>query len=211
VECDSGAISCQLDRIANQLTGFDLNAFLATLIATLVGAAVAGAISIALYRHELSNSRREDVDDAVVVLIREVQIYADQMRRWRAELQAYSANAVQRIGVPSPIEKPPMGPDRAGIDTAVETLIVLTSGTERDVAERARQVLYELTFIADDAQAAEYAAVRRVLVAWRARKRSNEEILSSLTVIDVRRKGIEAGKPTEELPPSPEPYRRIEG
>lgn len=211
MDCAPATISCELDRIADQLTGFDINGFLATLIATLIGAFVAGVVSIALYRHEVSNRRKGEIDLAVVALIREIQQYSDRLRRWRVELQAYSVNATQRIGVPSAIEMPPPGPDRAGIDTAVEALIVLTAGNERRVAERARQVLYELTFIKDeDAQATEYAAVRRVLVAWRARKRTDDEVLAALNTVDARRRGIEAGKSADELPSAPEPYERSE-
>jgi len=90
MDCAPATISCELDRIADQLTGFDINGFLATLIATLIGAFVAGVVSIALYRHEVSNRRKGEIDLAVVALIREIQQYSDRLRRWRVELQAYS-------------------------------------------------------------------------------------------------------------------------
>lgn len=41
VECEPNQISCQLNRIADEVTGFDFDAFLSTLIATVIGAVIA--------------------------------------------------------------------------------------------------------------------------------------------------------------------------
>ncbi len=45
-------MACQLDRIADAMAGFDWNAFVATLIATIVGALVAAFIGLAVARME---------------------------------------------------------------------------------------------------------------------------------------------------------------
>ncbi|NLP82600.1 hypothetical protein HF576_01940 [Microbacterium sp. CFH 90308] len=45
-------IACQLDRIADAMSGFDWNAFWATLIATIIGALVASLIGLAVARAE---------------------------------------------------------------------------------------------------------------------------------------------------------------
>lgn len=193
------------------MTRFDWNGFAATLMATLVGAVVAAVISIVLYRHEASTRRRGEVDDAVVTLIREIQIHSSRTREWYHALQDYRVQASTRLvtGTGGQVALPPIGPDRAGIDTAVEALIVLTDGDDRRIAERARQVLYELTFVGDgDLASNEYSSVRRVLVSWRAQKRSAAETLASLEVIDRRREQLEGGAMPESLPPSPEPYER---
>lgn len=99
-------------------------------------------------------------------------------------------------------------PDRAELDTAVEALVVMTRKAERAVAEGVRQVLYELSFIQDPERATvEFYAVRRVLVAWRAGKRSDSETLASLNIIDARRQMLESGADTPS-PDMPEPYER---
>lgn len=62
---------------------------------------------------------------------------------------------------------------------------MLTTGDDRRVAERARQVLYELTFLEEfEKQRTEYSSIRGVLVAWRARKRDAYETIASLDVVD---------------------------
>lgn len=211
VDCDT--ISCQLDRIVEEMSRFDWNDFMSTVVATLVGAAVAALISVLLYRHELNSRRVAEVNDAVVILIREIQTHSMRTREWYDELQDFRANgrggarAVDGKLTPKPTA--PVAPDRAGLDTAVEALIVLTDGDDRKIAERARQVLYEVTFIGDGHQAAvEYGSVRRILVSWRARKRTTLETLANLNIVDRRRTALEGGALPESLEPAPEPYER---
>ena len=197
------------------MSRFDWNDFMSTLVATLVGAAVAAIISVLLYRHELKSKRATEVNDAVVALIREIQTHSMRTREWHDELQEFRAGwgGEARIIDGKLTLRPaaPIAPDRAGLDTAVETLIVLTDGDDRRIAERVRQVLYELTFIGDGHQAAiEYGAVRRILVSWRARKRTTLETLANLDIVDRRRAAIEDGALPESLEPAPEPYVRSE-
>lgn len=52
MDCSPASITCQLDRIADQLSEFDWNAFTATLIATIIGALVAAFIGLAVARME---------------------------------------------------------------------------------------------------------------------------------------------------------------
>lgn len=207
--CNESQISCQLDRIADAMSGFDTNGFLATLIATLVGATIAGTVSVALYRREATSRRRSEIDTATVTLIRAIQEHSDAFRHWQVEYQAFSVNAFQSIGTPSQTLAPPLPPDRASIDTAVEALVLLTVKSERKVADSTRQILYELAFLEKaDQRTNEFAAVRRVLVAWRAKRRTDEETLASLATVEARRKTIERGIPETEWPPVPEPYER---
>lgn len=204
--CDT--LTCQLTRIADDLTAFDLNDFLSTLLATLFGALIAAVVSVALYRHEQRRKRRSEIDAAVVVLIRAVQGYSRDYTRFTqvvGDRVKQSPQAVQQ-GWDTRIQSVPE-PDRTEIDTAIESLIVITDGSDRGVAERTREVLYELTFIDAEAQRTEYAAIRRVLVAWRARKRTAAETLQSLETLDERRRLIESRAPGE-LPPLPEPFIR---
>ncbi|MFD4957853.1 hypothetical protein [Microbacterium sp. NPDC058389] len=213
VDCENDPISCQLGRIVEEMSRFDWNDFLSTLIATLVGAAIAAIISVLLYRHESKTRRTAEITDAVVILIKEIQVHSSRTRDWFEELQSFRSEwgAGARIvdGKLTASPPAPIRPDRAGLDTAVETLIVLTKGDDRKIAERVRQVLYELTFIADGHLAAiEYGSVRRVLVSWRAGKRSTQDTLASLQIIDGRRQALEAGARPDTLRPSPEPYER---
>lgn len=210
--CDPDAIRCQIERIADSLNSFDWNAFSSTLIATVVGALIAALISVALYRHEAKSRSAAEVDAAVITLMHAIQGYSQNYRKFTRSLDKQASQsplAVQQGWADRVVVVDE--PDRTGIDTAIESLIVLTDGDDREIAERTRAVLYELNFLSDaERQASEYAAVRRVLVAWRAGKRSTSETLSSLAAVDGRRRLIEAGKPESELPAAPEPYERLE-
>lgn len=209
--CDPNTIRCQVERIADSLNSFDWNAFSSTLIATIFGALIAALISIALYRHEAKARRSAEVDAAVITLMRAIQGYSQNYRKFIRSVEAQASQsplAVQQGWVDRVV--PADEPDRTEIDTAIESLIVLTNADDREIAERTRAVLYELNFLRDaERQASEYAAVRRVLVAWRAGKRSTPETLSSLDIVDNRRRLIEAGSPESELPAAPEPYARL--
>lgn len=48
MSCDTGAWACELSRIADAMNGFDWNGFAATLLATIIGAAVAAGVSFLL-------------------------------------------------------------------------------------------------------------------------------------------------------------------
>ncbi|ANG85774.1 hypothetical protein [Microbacterium aurantiacum] len=48
--CDPGLIACQLERIANAISGFDWNTLVATFIATVAGALVAALVGLAVAR-----------------------------------------------------------------------------------------------------------------------------------------------------------------
>ncbi|MFJ2542566.1 hypothetical protein [Microbacterium sp. NPDC087589] len=210
MNCAADPIACKLDEIARALQGSEWSSFWPTLLATLVGAAVAGLVSIALYRHERKRRNRSEVDVAVAELIREVQAYSHAYQGFLQYMSNWSQAEMKRLAVGGPATgySHPGVPAREGIDTAVEMLVVLTTGEDRLVAERTRQVLYELNFLEDyEKQRPEYYAIRRVLVAWRAQKRTAEETLTSLDVVDRRRELIESGN-DENLPPSPEPYSR---
>lgn len=207
MECSDSQVSCQLGRIADAMTGFDVNGFLATLIATLVGALIAGAVSIALYRREAANRTRGEVDAAVVTLIRAIQEYSGALRQWQLDIKSHAMQLT--FGRRPQPQTAPRTPDRSTMDTAVEALVVLTAKSERRVADATRQILYELTFMEDEEQRSkEFAAVRRVLVAWRAKRRSDAETIASLELLDTRRVMIVAGKDEQTWPPLPEPYER---
>lgn len=208
--CDPTTTRCQVQRIADALTSSDWNTFWSTLIATLIGALVAALISIALYRHERTAHRGAEVDGAVIALIRAIQSYSrdySKFIRSLAAVETQSILAVQQGWAARAVVADE--PDRTEIDTAIESLIVLTDASDREIAEHTREVLYELSFLkAPDRQASENAAVRRILVAWRAGKRSSNETLSSLAVVDERRRLINSGAPEDSWPATPEPYLR---
>lgn len=52
LDCESTPIACQLERIADALSGFDVNSFAATLLATIIGAVVAALIGLVVARAE---------------------------------------------------------------------------------------------------------------------------------------------------------------
>lgn len=210
MDCTSSPIACKLEEIARAIEGAEWSNFWPTLLATLVGAIIAGGVSIGLYRHEKNLRKRGEIDSSVLELIREVQTYSQSYEKFLRYLEDWKHAEHRRLLTNGPATgfTHPGAPAREGIDTAVEMLVVLTKGDDRRVAERTRQVLYELTFIEDSsAQRLEYGAVRRVLVAWRAQKRTTKETLANLDIVDRRRKMLESGT-TENLPPAPEPYER---
>ena len=210
MDCESFPLSCKLDEIARAIEGTEWSSFWPTMLATVIGALVAGCISIGMYRHEQTLRKRGEIDAAVSALIREIQAYSQEYEGFLQYLEAWRlAESTRRAtGGPATGMSYPGFPARDGIDTAVEMLVVLTEGDDRRVAERVRQVLYELSFLKDwAAQRIEYHAVRRVLVAWRAKKRSIDETLANLDIVDNRRALIEEGR-TDDLPAVPEPYVR---
>ncbi|UOE43866.1 hypothetical protein [Agromyces larvae] len=157
--------------------------------------------SLALQEGELSTRHRGEVDRVVAELIRAIQVYARANTRF---MQAI------RTGGFSGSRDRPAEPDRTDLDSAIETFLVIANQQERPIAERARQVLYELNFLKDDHAAwIEYSAVRRVLIAWRAGKRSDLETIANLDLIDIRRR-IQEKQTGEPLPAEPEPYVRAE-
>ncbi|EQM83389.1 hypothetical protein [Microbacterium maritypicum] len=213
MDCDKYPISCELEQIARAISDSDASTFWLTLLATLVGAVAAGATSIALYRHELKTRNRGEIDVAVSELIREVQKYSQEYTRFVKDLRSWQFAEADRLSAllgsgPTTPREMPDSPAREGIDTAVEMLVVLTNGDDRRVAERCREVLYELNFLKDfEAQRVEYGSVRRVLVAWRARKRDADATIANLETIDERRRIIETGS-DDPIPDAPEPYKR---
>ncbi|NYD76122.1 hypothetical protein [Leifsonia soli] len=209
MSCHHNDLACQVARLADSLTGFDWDGFVATVLATVVGAAAAALVSIVLYRHELRTRRRGDIDAAAVALIRGIQTYTREYRMFQQSLRARAEQSIMAVqqGWVERVTLTPE-PDRAELDTAVEALVVITRKSERIVAERARQVLYELTFIRNpDKSVEEYNNVRRVLVSWRAGKLKDGQTVEALNVVDRRRQVIN-GDVDGPLPDSPEPYVR---
>ena len=45
MDCDITPITCELSRVADAVQGFDWNSFVATLLATVTGAAIAAFVS----------------------------------------------------------------------------------------------------------------------------------------------------------------------
>ncbi|MEN0022018.1 MAG: hypothetical protein AAGC61_01965 [Microbacterium sp.] len=214
MDCDTFPLSCKLEEIADAIGQSDANTFWLTLLATLVGALAAAVVSIVLYRHELKTRNRGEIDVAVAELIREIQRYSREYERFIKQIRSWEMTETNRLSVllstptPAAPREFPEQPAREGIDTAVEMLVVLTAGDDRRVAERCREVLYELNFLQDfEQQRVEYSSIRRVLVAWRARKRDADATIANLDIVDARRHLLESGS-TDSLPDSPEPYRR---
>lgn len=104
------SVGSQLFKLADELGSAALGNFWGTLTATLVGALFAGLVSVALYGGESRSRQRREVDFATVTLIRAIQEHSDAYRRWQVEYQAFSVNAYQSIGTPTPIIAPPLPP-----------------------------------------------------------------------------------------------------
>lgn len=193
-----------LVHLVTEASGSAPNSFWGTLIATLVGATFAGAVSVALYRGEASSRLRGEIDRATVALIRSIQEHSDAYRHWKIEYEAFSVNAFQSIGRPTPIVAPPLPPDLSSIDTAAGALVVLTRGKDRAVASHAQMVLAGMGSLNDSSLLMrESAAVRSILVDWRARHRSSAETVSALEVMQARQVAFDAGAPEEQWPPIP--------
>lgn len=78
MDCERYRISCQLNRIADELTGFDVEAFISTLIATVIGAALAlfGAwwLDQRRAKDEAKERYERRLDDALYRFLEEVGI-----------------------------------------------------------------------------------------------------------------------------------------
>lgn len=76
MECEKRPLACQLERIADDLTQPDLDGFILTLLATLIGAAVALAGSFWLERNR---SARENAREALNASARELERYEERL------------------------------------------------------------------------------------------------------------------------------------
>ncbi len=207
MDCEVTPITCELSRIADALQGFDWNSFVATLLATLAGAAVAAFVSYLVYRGERSERYTAALNDAAATVMIELHNYSQDYRRFVRELTEWAAAKANAPNLSTTTQ--PREPDRAGLDIALDVLIVKGRRSDRGVAEAVKRIAYELTFTSDPAWlASEYQTVRRVVAAWRSGRRSISETLVSLTRLDERRQLKQSGKAEEHLPPSPEPYER---
>lgn len=76
MDCEKYRISCQLEQIADKLTGFDTGAFISTLLATVIGAILAllGAWWLDRRRHKNEAKQRYEqrLDDALYRLVEEL-------------------------------------------------------------------------------------------------------------------------------------------
>lgn len=206
MSCTPDEVACQIERIADRMSVFDLNGFLATLIATVIGAAVASVITVLLYRHELRERRRVTIDDAIVLLIKEIQDFTNRLRAWRAESAKYERR-MQRLGKKLAVDELPTVPDRSAMQTAAEAFVLVSGKPEQTIAENTRRLLVGLSKVSYlRREPTEYNDVRQILVAWRSGKRSTDEALGGLNSVDGNRAIIMGGHEPESYHRVPDPF-----
>lgn len=207
--CDPDTLRCQVERIANELSSFDVEGVLATFAATLVGAALAGVVAWLVFRGESKERYEERLTDAVEAL-------STAMTRTAREFRDFQEELVEHLALPD-IEqqwpKRPEEPDRVALDVGLDMLIARARRADRDTAVQIREVAYQLTYITDGRWAqAEYATLRRVIVAWRAGRRTQKQTRESLRVVNERR-ALKAENPNiapDQLPKAPEGHEATE-
>jgi len=204
VHCDVNRISCQLDRIADSLGGFDWNSFTATLLATMAGALIAAFAAMFVYRGERGERYRSSMDDAAVDVMTALHDYSQQYRTFLRDITDYYAASM----LANQTASRPADPDRARLDIALDVLIVKGRKEDKQVAQRLKGVVYELTFTEDSEWLAkEYQTVRRIVAAWRSAHRTPHATIRNLGIVEQRREMKQAGKPEKDMPPAPEPYK----
>lgn len=206
--CDPADIACNIDRIANDLTGFDLEGALATLAATLIGAGIAGLVAWLIFRGESNERYEQRLTDAVEALSTAMARTARDFGAWQEKLITY-------LALDPDLQKNsmrPEEPDRVALDVGLDMLIARARKADRVIAMQIREVAYQLSFIQDAKWArAEYATLRRVIVAWRAGRRSASETRESLRIVNERRRLMEANPSiaADELPAAPERHESL--
>lgn len=209
MDCVDSRLSCQLARIADELGGFDWEGVISTFAATLVGALLAAIVAWLVFRGESNERYAERMTDAVESLSTAMSRTARDFVRWQEEL-------IDFFSLPEPERERrdrPEEPDRVALDVGLDMLIARARGADRVTAQQIREVAYQLAFIQDGRWAeAEYATLRRVIVAWRAGRRSQTETRASLATMDERRSIAEKMSSVDEskLPAAPEKYQRTD-
>lgn len=205
VTCDPNTLRCQIERIANELSAFDLEGVLATFAATLVGAGLAGLAAWLVFRGESNERYEQGLTDAVEAL-------STAMTRTARDFVAWKARLIEHFAAQETAQKPseaPEEPDRVALDVGLDMLIARARKDDRVIAIQIREVAYQLSFVEDAKWAnAEYATLRRVIVAWRAGRRSDKVTRANLAIVNERRKLKKANpaiKP-ENLPKAPETH-----
>lgn len=199
------AIVCRLERIATELERFDVEGVIASFAATLVGALSAAVVAWLVFRGESQERYQERLTDAVESLSTAMTRTAREFADWQEKLSDYyeiDEDVRGFLAVPDP-------PDRVLLDVSLDMLIARARGADRKTAQQIREVAYQLSYVRDGAWArAEYATLRRVVVAWRAGRKSQREIRADLATIDERRRlaGKQKRVDDTELPPAPEKY-----
>jgi len=197
-------ITDDVHRIADALTGFDVGSLVETIVGTLVGALLAGVVAFLVLRQERSERYETKITDAARDVMVQIAEYAKEVRNFRGRLIDHHAAEANGTTTTRPLE-----PERTDLDVSLDILIARSKARDRIVAEGIREVAYELTFVMDmDWSSREYHALRRVISAWRSARRSNDETIASLLVINDRRRRTEAGAKADDLPAAPEPFER---
>lgn len=132
---DQGEIEEQLRLIASTLSGFDTSGFFATLLATLLGAAIAGLASYFIYHRERNERYTTQLDEVASVVMMELHEYSCEHRRFIRDVTEWAAAQVNN---PSMKLERPKEPDRSPLDIALDVLIVKSKRDDRRVAEAVR-------------------------------------------------------------------------
>lgn len=198
-----------LTSIEESLRGANSNEFLSTLFATLVGASIAGLFSFLIFHRERAERYEVALDEAATRVMKELHLYGQDYRRFISALTEAAADYASPPSV-NWARTRPTEPDRADLDVALDVLLVKARRGDRQIADLIKRTVYELTFTQNaEWLVREYHTVRRVVAAWRAKRRSKGETLASLTRINSRRAMIQDGVADEDIPAAPEPYERI--
>jgi hypothetical protein len=180
MECDLVANGCQMDRIADSLESTDWLGFFLTVLATVVGAAIAALFAWILWRRDRRDNYRRSVDGATAEVMLALSTTGIEITRFHKEL----IESISLVGSSEGVRQP----DRVRLDVGLEVLIIVTQGSDRDVAVCAREVAYDATTTVMDPewQVAALAAVRRVLWRWRARQTNAEVTLIELKKVNLQ-------------------------
>lgn len=197
MSCDPGEIVCELGRIADRMSTFDANAFLSTLLATLVGAGVASLISVLVYRHERKEQKRASLDAATLDLVREISNLVAAHEDYITKKAHFDANIHMALRRSSTYGEPPTAPSEFDMLAATEALLLLSDKTDWYVAEWTRQLIEGLSKLAyDDHVKSQYIHARRLLAAWRAGRKTSAEVTGLLNTLRANLKSLELGHPS---------------
>lgn len=150
MDCERFRISCQLDRIADELTGFDWDAFSATLIATVIGAALALAGTWWLDR------RRSRTETA--------QLY---VRRLDDALYRFLQEAGERMHLLASAPPMPLGPPST-LHAAASMVRMVSRNDDAKATKQMQYAVDRIGLIANaDLQRRQIEILGQVVRAWR--------------------------------------------
>lgn len=178
MSCDPARVACQLDRLIDASGGWDWNAFLATLFATLTGA-VLGLITVYVaYRLQRGQRYDEVLDDCIVKVLEQISERAEALTAYKSEKEAAKVREFEkrRHGeIRSAFEIPIPRPTDFALPIALEIARMRARGGDQKLLKEAVATYKEFGhYAAPEMQVQWLGTLAGALSSWRSNSNADE-------------------------------------